>query len=212
MRADQLMVDVVSLNVFRCPGSERVWCTRSSGGVAEGDRRRPVDGLRVNVKSVEFEAGLRDWSGFRTMTGDASFVPVCFMELVSQGSEDDAMDHYRDLENSVFVQGQLFEAAEPTMVLAMAALASDPPPHVRTVVLELIFQIANGVAHGDVIGRGDLGLVQRRRDSARRGILVLHRGSLRKTGEQALDVVDLIEGDRSRPAGFRDVAARSWRS
>ncbi|MES0837789.1 MULTISPECIES: hypothetical protein [Nocardiopsidaceae] len=72
--------------------------------------------------------------------------------------------------------------------------------------------MVNGVAHGAVIDRGDLGLVWRCRDVARRGILVLYGESLGKTGEQALDVVDLIEGDRSRPAGFRDVAARFWGS
>ncbi|WP_155989163.1 hypothetical protein [Nocardiopsis sp. CNT312] len=157
----------------------------------------------MNTALIEFEASLWEWSSFRTISGDAGFVPDSFVGLVSQGSENDAMSYYWDIENSVFVQGRLFESAEPTMAIAIASLASKVPPHVKPVVFEVVFQIANGVVHEDALSRGNVDLVDRCRDIARRGLVLFYSEALKKSGEQAFDILDLIETDRRKLNLFR---------
>ncbi|WP_159068824.1 hypothetical protein [Nocardiopsis alba] len=157
----------------------------------------------MNPQLVRIEARLWDWPALHTLTGDASFVPDSMIELVSQASEDDAMNHYWDIENSVFVQGRLFEAAEATVSLAMAALACDPPSHVKPVLFEVIFQIVSGVAHEDVLERGDLDLEGRCKGIVERGAWILEWEALRKSGGQALDILERLGTDRARIDALR---------
>jgi hypothetical protein len=51
---------------------------------------------------------------------------------------------YWRLENHLVVQGSVFEAAEPSVSVLVAALADERPRHVRVSILDLLFQILNG--------------------------------------------------------------------
>lgn len=152
----------------------------------------------MNIKLVQIEAHLWDWSSLPTLVGDASFVPASIVNLISQSSEDDAMNYYWDIENSVFVQGQIFEAAEATVALAMAALSCGLPVHVKPVLLEVIFQIVSGVAHEEVLKRGDFGLEERCKSAVKMGAWILCREAIGKNGDQALDILEKIGLDHVR--------------
>lgn len=85
------------------------------------------------------------WSQLRCQTGFAGHVPDAVLGLMSNNLEL-AKASYWKLENHVVVQGTLYEAAG---YLPPVLLEAFDRAHFKGGVLELLFQIGNGVALDD---------------------------------------------------------------
>lgn len=148
---------------------------------------------------VECELLRLDWSLIREADGPATDVPVALRDLLSAKSPEEADDAYWRLENHVVVQGQLFEAAKFAVPILMAALVkADRPRHVRIGVLELLFQIVNGVPHEEEVVRGFADLGDRCKSEARDGLWLLYRESLEGEQNAAKEIIQLIDEDSAR--------------
>lgn len=91
---------------------------------------------------MSWESERYDWSTLRGM-GPASGVPTALAKLQAATSEEEATDAYWEIDNTVVVQGSLYEAALPTA--ACAVLALHPCTTVaRPFLLELLAQLGMG--------------------------------------------------------------------
>lgn len=145
------------------------------------------------------EANRYRWDRLRTATGVATDVPEILLNLLQADSEDDAELNYWGLENTLFIQGQLFEAAAPATSVVMAGLADGVHGDARVWVLELLFQMVNGVSHRDEAARGlaDIGEDCRRR--AREGLWLVYRELGHKwSHELARNIVEILDSDVGR--------------
>lgn len=92
--------------------------------------------------SVTWEAERYDWSRLRAM-GSASGIPGALAALQSATSEQDARSAYWKIDNTVIVQGALYEAALPTTACAVSVLARCTSES-RPWCLELLVQLGSG--------------------------------------------------------------------
>lgn len=83
-----------------------------------------------------------DWSKLRSM-GSASSVPQAIVKLQNAASEQEAQDAYWRIDNTVVVQGSLYEAALPAAACAVSALPRCSTP-ARPWLLELLVQLSTG--------------------------------------------------------------------
>lgn len=101
-----------------------------------------------------------DWKALSSDSGSADGVPRALMDLVQADDDASATDAYWRIDNEVVVQGQLYQAAEPSLevLLSMACTAMSQPSRRRLV--ELVQQIVCGEPHLREVeaGRGDLGV------------------------------------------------------
>ena len=150
---------------------------------------------------AELELRRWDWSTFRQASGNAGHVPDAIRALLSSASAEEADGPYWKLENHIVRQGQLYEAALPTVPVLIAALIPpDRPSWVRAGLLDLLFQLVNGTAHESERVLSDVDLAANCRAAAREGLWVLYRELIDGEQDAAKDVLLEIETDRDRLA------------
>jgi hypothetical protein len=94
-----------------------------------------------------------DWSRLDAAQGtSASIVPEALEALRTATSEDAAREAYWRLDNTVVVQGRLFEAALPTAACIITILGSSTSEVARVRLVELLEQISGGETQPDRTG------------------------------------------------------------
>jgi hypothetical protein len=131
-----------------------------------------------------------DWTKLRVLRGTGAEYADTLRAFLR--SEDFAAAEltWNDIENVVFAQNTIYEAAEPTVLVLLAALADNPAAHMRGWIVELLFMLLNGASIEDP------DLANRCREQAMRGIWLLAGEAA--TSEAAarsavLDVIRLID-------------------
>lgn len=143
--------------------------------------------------SVEFGiAAIRsiDWSRYRIITGGADRFGDALEGLLYASSPDQSRVAWTGIENVVFAQNTIFSAAEPTVDVVLATLVGDPPRHVRTTIIDLLFLILGGASDEDP------DLHRRCRERAMRGIWLLVREAAHAeepTRDAVLEAMELID-------------------
>lgn len=142
------------------------------------------------------------WSALREATGTAERVGSGLSRLLSAATPDEADRAYWEVENHAVVQGSLFEAAEASVSVLVAAFADERPRHVRIAALELLFQLLSGApAAAHEVPRD---IVERCRSAAREGLWCLAREAASGERRAALDVLELLH------LGGRLDTIRAW--
>ena len=149
---------------------------------------------------VQAELNRYDWSRILEADGPATSIPEVFRQLLAAESPEVAAACYWKLENHVFVQNSLFEAARYLVPAISAALAApDRPKWVKIQLLEVLFHIVNGEPHKDEVARGMTDLGVQCRALAREGLWTLYRifqeGELSRAAKDIIEIID-HEGDR----------------
>ena len=159
---------------------------------------------------AEMEIRRVPWSTLRQASGTAEQVPHALMDLLHAPTPELATQAYWRLENQVVVQGQLYQAAEPVVAVLMAALlAEESPRHVRLGVLELLFQILSGSAHGSEVALDNRCVDEVCRDRAREGLWILYREWVCGERDAVGEIIKLIEADGTRFDAIRKVVEAS---
>lgn len=144
-----------------------------------------------------------NWSALREAAGTAERVGSGLSRLLAAATPDEATDAYWEIENHAVVQGSLFEVAEASVSVLVAAFADERPRHVRIAALELLFQLlSGGPAAAPEVPRD---IVERCRSAALEGLWGLAREAASGERDAALDVLDLLG------LGSRVATIRTWR-
>lgn len=142
-----------------------------------------------------------DWARFHTMQGDATQYSVALLQVIrSQDGHEAEAIWRRGIENVVFAQNGIYDAAEPTIDVMLAALVTDRPTHVRVSAIELLFNILNGGSTEDP------NLARRCLERAKRGTWLLVREAVSGPEwalDAVLDIMDILDP-------LQADALRSW--
>ncbi|WP_157803637.1 hypothetical protein [Luteimicrobium subarcticum] len=145
-----------------------------------------------------------DWNSLRSASGSSGFVPGAVRELLAARTAPEAEVAYWKLDNSVVVQGQLFESARWVVGPLLVALSQPRAAFVRERIANLLVEIAFGEPHErELASKGDPDLAARCIDELRKalptfyGMLDDSTPMLRLGG---LDLLDAAEADRDRMA------------
>lgn len=137
-----------------------------------------------------------NWSALRS-AGGATGVPAAIKRLHAAQSPEEATKAYWQIDNTVVVQGSLYEAAEPAIPCLLAALntCSDAA---RPRILELLYQLGSGGVHRDELLAGNHGLDERCRAAVKLGASqffhLLENGTPSESGFCA-DLIELCAKD-----------------
>ena len=140
------------------------------------------------------------WGDLRLSSGDASKVPAALRKLAQSPSRDEGLNAYWELDNSIVIQGRLFQAAEFVVpfVLDLALGAVD---HVRELALELLIQLAAGQPDPSEISAGNTELGDLCRTTIRAGLASYYLfldSSNDEFRDRALELIDFVEQDADR--------------
>jgi hypothetical protein len=115
-----------------------------------------------------------DWSELRTQSGTAGGVPTALADLSQATSDESAENAYWRIDNEVIVQGELYQAALPTLevLLALASKVSSGPA--RRWLAELVQQIVCGQTHESETAAGNGDLAVRCRASAQQALWLFY--------------------------------------
>jgi hypothetical protein len=152
---------------------------------------------------AEIEIARIEWSSLRELTGTAEKIPAALLDLLSAPTESAANAAYWRLENHVVVQGQLFQAAEAVVSVLLAGLSQSRAQHIRSSVLELLFQILAGHPDESEMASND-GLGEACKAKAREGLWILYQEMAVGEREAAKECIELIETDKKRLQDFLD--------
>jgi hypothetical protein len=114
-------------------------------------------GRAVNLLTRALIAAV-DWAALRTNSGSGVGLPQAFEDLSTATSKDAAEDAYWRIDNEAIVQGELYEAAVPTLEVLLSIASTIPPGPTRRSVAELIQQIAFGQPHSSEVELGNTGI------------------------------------------------------
>ncbi|MFC4455138.1 hypothetical protein [Deinococcus sonorensis] len=145
-----------------------------------------------------------DWNTFRQSDGTAARLPSSVTKLLDRNRASTEDDPYWEIENYAFVQGQLYEAAEPLVSVLMASLLDDLPDNIKGCVFELIYQIVAGVEDESELLLGNTGLAERCRQRAREGLWLLYKEYRHTRFELVRLILEKIELDEDRFHQFID--------
>lgn len=138
------------------------------------------------IESLRF-----DWKSLRA-AGTAEGVPAAIERLRDSQSPEEATRAYWQIDNTVVVQGALYEAAEWTVPCVLSVLP-DCSPVARPRVFELLYQLATGGTHREEVQAGNPNLDDRCRAGVKLGMAMyfyyLEHGDAEESGFCA----DLIE-------------------
>lgn len=144
-----------------------------------------------------------DWAQLHTLHGDATPFAEALLQLIrSQDGYEAETIWRRGIENSVFAQNGIYDAAEPAVDAVFAALAADRPAHVRASVVELLFHIVNGGSTEEP------DLSRRCLERARAGIWLLVREAvrgpdgIRDTVLEIMSILDPVRADALASWGY----------
>jgi hypothetical protein len=148
---------------------------------------------------AEREIELVDWAQFTELDGPGGDIGNRLRALLDAGSSDAAGDAYWRLENHVVAQNELFDSAEPTVSVIVAALADERPRYVRIALLDLLYLILTASPSAAIKARCP-DLVERCHARAREGLWLLVREAAVGAQGSARDVLELLgELDRIPP-------------
>lgn len=109
-----------------------------------------------------------DWKSLRA-AGSAEGVPSAIECLRDAQTHEEATRAYWQIDNTVIVQGALYEAAECTIPCALSVLP-DCTKFGRPWALELLFQLGSGGTHRDEMQAGNTNLDDRCRAAVKLGV------------------------------------------
>lgn len=141
---------------------------------------------------AEREIARVDWGRLREATGSAEGIGRALGRLLA-ASPDEVSSIYWELENHIVVQGELFESAEASVSVLVAAFADERPSHVRIAILELLYQVLSGEPGEAERSRGGSDLANRCRARAREGFWLLMREYVVGERDAALTVLELLD-------------------
>jgi hypothetical protein len=101
-----------------------------------------------------------DWPSLRTDSGSGAGLPRAFENLSTVTSKEAADDAYWRIDNEALVQGELYEAAVPTLEVLLSMASTIPSGPARRSVAELIQQIVFGVPHTSEVELGNADLAK----------------------------------------------------
>jgi len=135
-----------------------------------------------------------NWQALEIQGGTAHDLPNALLALFRSTTSDEAWQAWWRFENKVFAQNTIYEAAEATVNVLLAALADDRPRLVRNWIIELLFFLLNGGSDDDPT------LAERCRDQARQGLWLLAQEARVRSDpdwERVLDVIECIDPQRA---------------
>ena len=164
------------------------------------------------ISLAEFELVRIEWSSLREIRSalkeaivSTDYVSLVMKDLLNAKSPEEAEKLYWKIENNVFVQGQLFEAAEYLVPVLMASLMEVREDFIKTNIFELLFQIVAGEPHQYEIALGNSNLAEKCRAKAREGLWILYKELINgdnTSSEMAFEILQRIETDFSRLETF----------
>ncbi|MBL8271869.1 hypothetical protein [Steroidobacter sp.] len=160
------------------------------------------------LRPFDIEIDRVAWHQLRTMSARGAEVPSALRALLDAPTGEDADKAYWRLENTVVVQGQLFEAAEAIVPVLLAAVLEQLPRHSMILALELLFQIVAGDADESEVALGNSDLGERCRIKAREGLSALYHVLIHERLSGAQEVLERIEVDQSRLDSAQAALAR----
>jgi hypothetical protein len=113
------------------------------------------------------------WNNLRIMMGNAGYVLQALPEMVFADSEEQGEIAYGRLDNSLVVQGQLFEAAEYLVPFLISGTLVGTPIG-KWLCLDLLVEIAGGFTDGSEIRLGNSDLENRCKEAVRKGIPIYY--------------------------------------
>jgi hypothetical protein len=140
-----------------------------------------------------------NWASFELASGDAAGFGDELLRMLACTTSAELAETWRHIENAVFVQDDIFGAAEPTIDVMLAALLDERPEVVRDQILELLFFIL----HGQAVSDG--GLARRCHQKALLGFWLIVGEAVGRDGrarEAAFEVLELL--DPTRTDAIRD--------
>ena len=148
-------------------------------------------------KIVDLTELLRvDWKSLRA-SGNAAEVPQAIVKLQHAQTAAEATSAYWRIDNTVIVQGALFESAEAAVPCLLSALY-ECTDFARPRILELLFQIGAGSAHREEILAGNFNLAENCRAAVKLGTShyfhLLENGTTIESGFCA-DLIELCAKD-----------------
>lgn len=138
----------------------------------------------------EAAIGSVDWNRYGVSTGTAEGFGDVLLRLLRCASPGESREVWTGVENVVFAQDEIFSAAEPTVDVILAALATDRPRHVKITLVDLLFLLLHGRSDEDP------GLYMRCHERALRGTWLLAREAAtgdRPITEAILEVLELTD-------------------
>jgi hypothetical protein len=156
---------------------------------------------------AECEIDRVNWANLTEATGSAERIGAALRELLAAATPEEASDVYWKLENHIVVQGELFEAAEASTSVLVAALADERPRHIRIAALELLFQILSGQPSESKQTPTRPDLADRCRARAREGLWLLIRELVVGERAAATDVLELLN-EEERVKAFKECMGR----
>lgn len=154
------------------------------------------------ISIAEIELTRIEWNKLRDESDFADYIPSVIQKLLNSQSPEEATGLYFDIENYVFVSGQLYEATEYLVPVLMASLLEVDKDFIKATILELLFWIVSGIPAQSEIASGNSELGERCRAKAREGLWILYRELFGKNSEAVLEVLEKIETDSSRLETF----------
>lgn len=168
--------------------------------------------MAKTISLAELELARVDWSKLREIRSalkekivSADYIPFVMKGILNAKSLAEAEELYWEIENSIFVQGQLFEAAEYLVPILIASLLEVQEDFIKTTILELLFQIVAGIPHEVEITLGNSQLGERCRAKAREGLWILYKLLVNgdsKDSTMAFEILEKIETDSFRLETF----------
>jgi hypothetical protein len=167
------------------------------------------------ISLVEFELARVDWSKLREIRSSfgerivsADYVPSIMKALLNAKSLEEAEELEWKIDNHIFVQRGLFEAAEYLVPVLIASLLEVPQGFIKNTILELLTEIVTGVPDQSEVALGNTALADRCRAKAREGLWILYKLFVDGDETQRIlvfDVLEIIETDSSRLDAFSKV-------
>jgi hypothetical protein len=140
------------------------------------------------------------WQNLRTMQGNAAHIPEAFSEMTFAVSEEVGRTAYNNLDNSLVVQGQLFEAAEH--LIPFLILGSLKGTEIgKWLCLDLLVEIAGGYSDSSEDEIGNINLEFRCKEAVRRGIPVYYHfleSADMRTRDCAAIILAWVESEHER--------------
>jgi len=127
-----------------------------------------------------------DWGKYEICGGGpANRLAPTLRAFINSGEYADSMNLWWEIENVAFAQQTLYGAAEPVCEVAVVALADERPLNVRLSVVEVLRSV--------LMGEGvDPGLAERCRERVRLGVWLLAREAGSVSGDDRLNVLEVI--------------------
>lgn len=144
-----------------------------------------------------------EWAHLRSGTGNGADLPQALADLWAATSASEAGDAYWRIDNVAIVQGELYEAALPTLEVLLSMAATIPPGPARASVAELIQQIIFGEPRSSEIALGNTDLAIKCRALASGAIWIFYAwlsDSDSDVRECALLALQKLENDEKRKA------------